>query len=111
LPEVDYHNFLDHVGALNNSFEADLTISDFIEKILELGEITDVVERLYKLEQSLPTYDDGVPHPLYWITLMFLEQNGLIERQTHVGGLAEFELTVPGVLVLQSLRDRRVGYN
>lgn len=100
-------DFLDHCGAINNGFIPDATVPPFIVAVLEVGECFDRVEKIAKLDAILPVFPSGETHPLYWICLMWLEGMGLIERSDGEGGLAEFYLTEAGVIVLQSLRERK----
>lgn len=108
---IDAIEFLDFCGAINNGYISDATIPMFMEKILEIGEISDSVEKVSRLDAILPVYPSGEQHPLYWICLMWLESMGLIERNECEGGLAEFELCEAGVYVLRSLRERRQAYS
>lgn len=109
--EVDDISFLDHCGALGNGFVADAIVPLFIEKVLECGEYIDAPTRLKKLDELLPLDKDNQPHALYWICLMWLEGMGLIERRDCVGGLSDFYMTESGVIVLNSLRERKAAFS
>lgn len=104
-------DFLEACGATNNGFLLDSTVPYYIEKILECGEIGNDFDKLIKLDSLLPMHMDGTPHPTYFITLMWLESMGLIEREACDGGLQLFSLTDAGIMILQFLRDKREGYN
>lgn len=108
---VDPFDFLEFCGANNNGFIADATVPIFIKKILDICEIRDPVEKISKLDEVLPVYPNGEPHPLFWICLMWLESMGLIERADGEGGLANPELDEAGVYVLQALREREAAFN
>lgn len=107
---IDPFDFLEFCGASGHGFVADFTIPKFIQKVLEIGECKDTVEKLAKLDQVLPVHQSGDAHPLFWICLMWLESMGLIERADGEGGLANFELEEAGVYVLQALREREAGF-
>ncbi len=108
---IDLNDFLEFCGGDNNGFGRDGNLLIFIEKILEVGEIKDFCDKMIRLDSILPIYTTGEPHPTYFITLMWLESMGLIERDECEGGLQIFELTDAGCLLLKSLRLRKASFS
>ncbi len=107
---IDLEDFIDFCGASGHGFGRDSNLLIFIEKILEVGEIKDFCDKMIRLDSILPIYNTGEPHPSYFVCLLWLESVGLIERDESEGGIQIFELTEAGEMILQALRQRRVGF-